>query len=338
MKAIAALPPSDPRRFAQIDVPEPTLRPRDVLVRVHAVSVNPVDLKVHAATTEPRVLGWDVAGEVVAVGSAAYRFRVGDRVWYAGDSSRAGANSQWHAVDERVVARMPATLSYEAAAALPLTALTAWEALFERLEVQQAEGTRTILIVGGAGGVGSIAIQLARRAGLHVIATASRAESAAWCRELGAHRVIDHTQDLVALWPRLELPAPDYILCAAETDPWFDTLAQLVAPHGRIGLLASAHRPLDIQPLMRTSASIVWENVFTKVRLGTSDLESQARILEQVADLVDDGALRTTHAQTAGVLSAGTLGAAHAQLAEGRTIGKIVLSGMPVQVEQRRAA
>lgn len=325
-----ARPVDDPACFSEARLPLPPLGPRDLLVRVRAVAVNPVDVKLRKRTTdaEPHVLGWDAAGEVVAAGSACVHFAPGDRVYYAGDFERPGCNSELHVVDERIVGRRPANLDFAEAAALPLTALTAWEALFERLDVQAAAagGNGHLLVIGGAGGVGSMAIQLARLAGLQVSATASRPESMAWVRELGATHVLDHTAPLGPQLAQAGLSAPHYILCCAETDAWFETMTALVAPQGRICLLASSRQPHSIQPLMQKAAGVVWENVFAKSAYQTRDLDSQHRILEQVADRIEDGRLRSTLREVVGPLGAETLRQAHARLESGRAIGKLVLT------------
>jgi NADPH:quinone reductase len=324
-------PVEDPDCFAELDMPLPALGPRDLLVRVRAVSVNPVDVKVRRRATDaaPRVLGWDAAGEVVAAGAGCVLFGPGAPVYYAGDFERPGCDAELHVVDERIVGRMPATLDFAQAAALPLTALTAWEALFERLEVRpagQGPGNGHLLVIGGAGGVGSMAIQLARLAGLDVTATASRPASTDWVRALGATRVLDHARPLAPQLAEQGLPAPQYILNCNETDPWFDAMAELIAPQGRICVLASARERHNVQALMDKAAALVWENIFAKSAYGTPDLESQHRILEQVADRIEDGRLRTTLREVVGPLTAAGLREAHARLESGRSIGKLVLT------------
>ena len=323
-------PVDDPDCFAEMDMPVAALGPRDLLVRVRAVSVNPVDVKVRcrAADATPRVLGWDAAGEVLAAGRECTLFGPGAHVYYMGDLNRPGCNADLHVVDERVVGRLPAGLDFAQAAALPLTALTAWEALFERLDVQRATaaGNRHLLVIGGAGGVGSMAIQLARLAGLEVTATASRPESAAWVRELGAAHVVDHGRPLAPQLREQGLPEPQYILCCAETDAWFDAMAQLVAPQGRICTLASTREKHDIKPLMDKAAALMWENVFARTEFRTADLVSQHDILEQVADRLEDGRLRGTLREVLGPLSAAGLREAHARLESGHVLGKLVLT------------
>ncbi|MEK6806240.1 MAG: zinc-binding alcohol dehydrogenase family protein [Pseudomonadota bacterium] len=323
-------PAEDLHCFEDLELPVPALGPHDLLVRVRAVSVNPVDIKVRKRTppTAPRVLGWDAAGVVLATGAQCTRFAPGTRVFYAGDINRPGSNQALHVVDERVVGRMPERLDFCEAAALPLTALTAWEALFERLQVQHADpaGRRVLLIIGGAGGVGSMAIQLAHCAGLRVVATASRPETQAWCRELGADAVIDHRFDLAPQLRALDLPDPQYILCCNDTDAYFEVMAQLIAPQGRICVIAGARQPQPIQALMQKSAALMWENMFAKLEHQTADLESQHHILNEVADMIDDGRLRTTLREVLGPLDARNLRLAHARVESGRTLGKLVLT------------
>lgn len=329
MKAVAVVQ----SRLQDIDLPVPTPLARDLLVKVEAISVNPVDHKVRDSIpgdADARVLGWDAAGVVTAVGPEVTLFKVGDPVYYAGSIVRPGANSEYHTVDERIVGRKPSTLSFEQAAALPLTSITAWEALFERLAVSLtgAHKGRSILIVGGAGGVGSIAIQLAKRlAGLTVIATASRPESSAWVRKLGADHVIDHNGDMAAQLEQLGLPQVNYVLCLNETDRHFPAMAQVVAPQGRICSIVLATAPLALDALFGKSASMGYELMFTRSSAGTEDMQEQHALLDKVAGLIDEGVLTTTLADSFGSINAANLARAHAALEARRTIGKIVLSG-----------
>lgn len=329
MKAVAVVQ----SRLQDIELPVPTPLARDLLVKVEAISVNPVDHKVRdsvAAGDEPRVLGWDVAGVVTAVGPEVTLFKVGDPVYYAGSIVRAGANSEFHVVDERIVGRKPSTLSFEQAAALPLTSITAWEALFERLVISRtgADKGKSILIVGGAGGVGSIAIQLAKRiAGLTVIATASRPESSAWVRKLGADHVIDHNGDMAAQLEQLGMAQVNYVLCLNETDRHFPAMAQVVAPQGRICSIVVATGPLALDALFGKSASMGYELMFTRSSAATPDMQEQHALLNAVAGLIDEGVLRTTLADSFGAINADNVARAHAALEARRTIGKIVLSG-----------
>ncbi|MDR3397804.1 MAG: zinc-binding alcohol dehydrogenase family protein [Pandoraea sp.] len=337
MKAIGLtryLPIDDPKSLEDIDLPTPTPAGRDLLVKVEAISVNPVDTKVRAPKDKveatPRVLGWDAAGTVAAIGPDVTLFKVGDPVYYAGSITRPGANSEFHLVDERIVGHMPASLDYVNAAALPLTTITAWEALFDRLGIApdgRDEG-KSILIVGGAGGVGSIAIQLARRlARLNIVATASRPESADWCRQLGAQHVIDHYQDIPTQLQAAGVPQVDFVLCLNDTDAHFPAMAAAVAPQGKICSIVENAGPLEIGLLKSKSATFVWEFMFTRALYETPDMIAQHKLLTEVARLVDAGTLRTTVGEVIGPINAVNLRRAHAQLEGGRTIGKLVLAG-----------
>ncbi|MFD2233937.1 zinc-binding alcohol dehydrogenase family protein [Phaeospirillum tilakii] len=329
-----SLPIEDPRSLVDIDLPRPTPAGHDLLVEIRAVSVNPVDTKVRKrAQPEPggwTVLGWDAAGTVVATGPEATRFRPGDAVFYAGALTRPGTNAEFHLVDERLVGLKPASLDWAEAAALPLTAITAWEALFERLDVKGRPvpgAAPSLLVIGGAGGVGSIAIQLARRlTDLTVIATASRPETRAWVAQLGAHHVIDHSQPLAAQVAALGLGAPAFVFSTTNTDQHLGQIAELIAPQGRFALIDDPER-LDIGPFKRKSVSTHWEFMFTRSLFATPDLAAQGALLTEVAGLVDAGVLRTTLAETFGKIDAANLRRAHALLESGRARGKIVLAG-----------
>jgi zinc-binding alcohol dehydrogenase family protein len=308
------------------DLPVPQAGPRDLIVKVEAISVNPVDHKMRGAG--PQVLGWDVAGVVTAVGAEASLFKVGDQVFYAGSITRPGANSEFHAVDERIVGRKPTTLGFEQAAALPLTSITAWEALFERLAINQADHGKSLLIIGGAGGVGSMAIQLAKKlARLTVVATASRPESAAWCRDLGADHIVDHNGDIPAQLAALSLPAVDFILCLNETDKHFPAMAAAIAPQGKICSIVRNEAPLATEELFAKSATLVYELMFTRSMFGTRDMIEQHHLLNKVAGMIDEGVLVTTVGQSYGLINAANISRAHATLEGRRAIGKIVLSG-----------
>jgi zinc-binding alcohol dehydrogenase family protein len=308
------------------DLPLPQAGARDLIVKVEAISVNPVDHKMRGAG--PQVLGWDVAGVVTAVGAEASLFKVGDQVFYAGSITRPGANSEFHAVDERIVGRKPTTLGFEQAAALPLTSITAWEALFERLAITQADQGKSLLIIGGAGGVGSMAIQLAKKlARLTVVATASRPESAAWCRDLGADHIVDHNGDIPAQLAALGLPAVDFILCLNETDKHFPAMAAAIAPQGKICSIVRNEAPLATEELFAKSATLVYELMFTRSMFGTADMIEQHNLLNKVAGMIDEGVLVTTVGQSYGVINAANISRAHATLEGRRAIGKIVLSG-----------
>ena len=337
MKAVALtryLPIDDPHALldVELDLPEPG--PHDLRVRVEAVSVNPVDTKVRAPKAQvestPRVLGYDAAGIVDAVGEAVTDFTAGDAVYYAGDITRSGSNAQFQLVDARIVARKPASLDFPGAAALPLTALTAWELLFERMPyaIDGGGAGKTLLVIGGAGGVGSIAIQLARLAGFTVIATASRDETVAWCRTLGADHVIDHRQALAPQLQALGLDAVDAALNLADTDRYWDVLGELLAPQGHVGLIVEPAGALKIgDPYKAKCIGIHWEFMFARARFKTADMAEQGRILARVAELVDAGRLRGTLTDTLSPISAETLREAHRRLESGRTIGKLAVAG-----------
>ncbi|MFT3777385.1 MAG: zinc-binding alcohol dehydrogenase family protein [Ottowia sp.] len=336
MKAIGfnqPLPVSDPRSLLDLDLPEPEYGEQDLLVEVQAIAVNPADAKVRASAQPAagtwRILGWDAVGRVRAVGARATGFKAGDQVFYAGAIDRPGCYAELQAVDARIAAHAPATLSAEDAAALPLTALTAWETLFDRLCVERpvAGAANALVVIGGAGGVGSMTIQLARAlTDLTVIATASRPETVAWARKLGAHHVIDHRQPLAAQVEALGLGAPAFVFSTAGTDAYLPGIAELIAPQGRIALVDDP-ASLDIVPLKRKSLSVHWEFMFTRPLLGTADIARQQAILRKVAELADQGRVATTRTQSLGAIDAQNLREAHALLESGRAIGKIVLSG-----------
>ena len=337
MKAVGLyryLPIDHPESLLDLDVPAPTATGRDLLVEVKAVSVNPVDYKMRSpkdqVETTPRVLGWDVAGVVKAVGPDVTLFTAGDAVYYAGARMRQGGNSELHLVDERIVGRKPATLGFAEAAALPLTTLTAWEGLFERIGISNtgAHAGRTLLIIGGAGGVGSIAIQLAKRlARLTVIATASRPESEKWVRELGADHVVDHSRPLAPQLAERGTPEVDFVFCASGIEPYVAAFPTIVAPQGKICAIVGAQAPLDLGPLMAKSVTFAWELMFTRPGHQTADMIVQHEILDAAATLVDKGELRTTMTTNLGRITAANLKRAHKQLEAGRVIGKLVLEG-----------
>ena len=337
MKAIGLyryLPIDDPESLLDLEVEEPMPAGRDLLVEVKAIAVNPVDYKSRAPRPQvestPKILGWDVAGVVKAAGGDVTLFKPGDAVYYAGSRTRQGGNSELHLVDERIVGRKPRNLRFAEAAALPLTTLTAWEALFDRLGISKTggDGGRSLLIIGGAGGVGSIAIQLAKRlARLRVIATASRPESITWARQLGADEVIDHTKDLAAQLAALGRPDVDYILCCNSTDHHFPAFAAIVAPQGKICSIVNTTKPVDLAPLMQKSVTFAWELMFTRPMFQTADMLAQHQILDETAGLVEAGTLTTTAATRLSPINAANLKKAHALLEGGHVVGKIVLEG-----------
>jgi NADPH2:quinone reductase len=316
-----------------LDLPVPVAAGRDLLVEVKAVSVNPVDTKVRqrpqATKGDVRVLGWDAAGIVKAVGPDVKAFKPGDAVFYAGAIDRQGSNAEFQLVDERIVGAKPSSLSFAEAAALPLTAITAWEALFDRLKITDAVpgAAKALLIVGGAGGVGSIAIQLARQlTDLIVIATASRAETQAWARELGAHHVIDHSKPLAAEVEALRLGAPGNVFITTHTQAHLPEIIKLIAPQGRIAVIDDAPT-LDVMPLKGKSLSLHWEMMFARSLHQTADMQAQGDLLNEVARLVDAGKIRTTLTETFGTINAANLKRAHALIESNRAKGKIVLEG-----------
>jgi zinc-binding alcohol dehydrogenase family protein len=315
-----------------LDLPAPTASGHDLLVRVEAISVNPVDTKVRrgGADAQVRVLGWDAVGVVQATGEQVTLFRPGDRVWYAGAIGRPGANSELHLVDERIAAAAPTTIDAAAAAALPLTAITAWEALFTRLGIDPHGGDagKTLLVVAGAGGVGSIAIQLAAQvAGLTVVASASRPESAAWARDMGARHIVYHSGDMPSELHGQGIEQVDFILCATGINEHFPALAEMLAPQGKIAAIVTPTAPLPMELLFAKSGTLVFELMFTRSMFHTPDMQEQHRLLTEVARLVDAGTLRSTANAHFGRIDAANLQRAHDALESGRTIGKIVLAG-----------
>ncbi len=334
MRAVGYRTPGEldaPESLLDIELPRPVPTGRDLLVQVRAVSVNPVDTKVRrragADPGEWKVLGWDAAGVVVEVGPQASRFKPGDEVFYAGSLNRQGTNAEYHLVDERIAGRKPATLDFAEAAALPLTSITAWEALFDRLDVRRTVpgAAAALLVIGGAGGVGSIAIQLARRlTDLTVVATASRAETAAWVRDLGAHHVVDHARPLAGGVAALGIGEPAFVFSTTATDRHLPAIAELIAPQGRWALIDDPG-VVDIAPFKRKSVSTHWEFMFTRPLFQTADIDAQGALLDEVARLVDAGVLRTTLGEHFGTVNAANLRRAHGVIESGRARGKIVL-------------
>lgn len=338
MRAVALtkyLPISDPESLMDVELPRPVANGRDLLVKIHAIAVNPVDTKVRKpkdkVETTPKVLGWDAAGEVVEAGPDCTLFKPGDKVFYAGDITRSGCNAEYQVMDERIVGHMPKSLSFEQAAALPLTAVTAWESLFDRLGIALdivQNRNKSLLIIGGAGGVGSIAIQLANKlAGLTVIATASRPETVRWVQELGAQHVINHKHDLVKQMREIGISQPDYIFCCNDTDTYFPIMAELIKPQGRICSIVETAQAVDLNLLKNKSATFVWELMYTRSMYQTEDMIEQHHILNRIARLVDQEVLESTLNETLSPINAENLRLAHAQLETGTSIGKIVLSG-----------
>lgn len=334
MKAISftqhALPIDNPQALIDISLPRPTPGPRDLLVEVRAVSVNPVDTKVRAGTftKEPKILGWDATGIVREVGAEVTLFQPGDEVFYAGSIARSGSYSEFHLVDERIVGHKPHSLSAADAAALPLTSITAWELLFDRLGVVEGTGEgKCLLITGAAGGVGSMLVQLARKlTRLTVIGTASRQETADWVRQLGAHHVIDHSQPLLSQLQALGVPEIDYVASLTHTEQHFAQLIDVLKPQGRLGVIDDPET-LDVMPLKRKSLSLHWELMFTRSLYETPDMINQHHLLNRVSALIDQGVLQTTVGEHFGAINAANMRRAHALIESGKARGKIVLEG-----------
>ncbi len=301
-------------------------------MKVEAISVNPVDTKVRRRA-EPedggiKVLGWDAAGTVVAGGAQVSGFAPGDAVFYAGDITRPGTNAELHCVDARIVGRKPQSLDWAAAAALPLTAITAWETLFDRLDCRKPVpgAADALLIVGGAGGVGSIAIQLARQlTNLTVIATASRPETVRWCQDLGAHHVVDHAKPLAAEVAALGIGAPGVVFSTTNTDSHLAQIAELIARRAGWRSSTTGH-PRCFDPEAEERVPSLGAHVHRSM-FGTPDIAEQGRLLNEVSRLVDEGRLRTTLDAHYGAINAGNLRRAHAMIESGRAKGKIVLEG-----------
>nr|WP_320135650.1 zinc-binding alcohol dehydrogenase family protein [uncultured Amphritea sp.] len=336
MKAIGyQTPGSIDRQEALVDISldQPIPQGQDLRVKIQAVSVNPVDYKVRQGMPAPEgdwnVLGYDASGVVDAVGDAVQNFQVGDQVFYAGSMIRPGTNSEYHLVDERIVAKKPTSLSHAEAAAMPLTSITAWEALFDRLDVTRptTQGGKLILIIGGAGGVGSIAIQLLRAlTDMTIITTVSRPETQAWVEELGAHHVIDHSKPMAPQIDALGLGAPGFVFSTNHSQHHLADIAELIAPQGRFSLTDEVDA-FDSRPFVMKSISVHFELMFTRSLFGTSDIAAQHQLLSKVAELIDAGKIKTTLTEIAGRINADNLKKVHAQLETGKARGKIVLEG-----------
>ena len=332
MKAIIAtggFAATDPQAFREEERPVPEPEGRDILVRIEAIGVNPVDTKVFSrlAAGEEKILGWDARGIVTACGPEARRFSPGQPVFYAGELTRDGSNAAYQLVNERLVGPAPVSLSPEQAAGMPLTSVTAWEGLFDRLGFTPAENANTgksLLVIGGAGGVGSMLIQLAAWAGITVAATAGRPESAAWCRELGASLVVDRT-DLPRRMADAGMPHAQAIFCTTHAQEHWQAMAEILAPQGAICLIDDPAQPLDITVFKSKSARICWEFMYTRSLFRTEDMARQGEILESVAQRIDAGRLRTTVGQTVEGLSAQTVREAHLRQLTGKMVGKQVI-------------
>lgn len=345
MKAIGytkSLPINAPESLTDIELPQPIATGRDLLVKVKAIAVNPVDYKIrqNVAPTdgEYKVIGWDAVGEVVATGEAATQFKPGDTVYYAGDLNRQGSNAEYQLVDERIVGNKPKSLSDAEAAALPLTTITAWELLFEHLAIKQQspdskdKSDEVILVIGAAGGVGSILIQIAKAiTGATIIATASRESSQAWVKKLGADYVINHTKPLQpqieALIEKGNIGQVTHIASLNGTESYFETYTDLLAPFGKIAMIDDPSKPLDVMKLKLKSQSLHIEFMFARSMFNAVDMDEQSKLLSRVADLVDQGYIKTTSGKNLGTINADNLKAAHEELESGKAIGKIVLEG-----------
>lgn len=349
MKAIGYLAPKSINQddaLIDITLPMPQATGRDLLVKVHAISVNPVDVKIRANMApeagQHKVIGWDAVGEVVAIGEQTSLFKVGDQVWYAGDLTRSGSNAEFQLVDERIVGKKPSSLSNEQAAAMPLTAITAWELLFDRLgfvpqlaselnEKSTKNATTKparLLIIGAAGGVGSILTQLATKlTNATVIGTASREKSQQWVKELGAHHVINHHQALLPQLQALGIDNVTHVISLTHTDQHFDQLVEALAPQGKLALIDDPQTPLDIMKLKLKSISLHWEMMFTRSMFQTDDMQKQHELLNTVASLIDAGTIKTTMGENYGTINAANLKRAHAHLETNQAVGKIVLEG-----------
>jgi len=340
MKAIGykqSLPITDLASLVDIEISQPKVLAHDLLVRIKAIAVNPVDCKIRqnvaAEEGKHKVIGWDAVGEVIAIGDSVTHFKIGDSVFYAGDLNRQGCNAEFQLVDERIVGKKPKSLSNSEAAALPLTSITAWELLFERLAIKQQQPTskekskEVILIVGAAGGVGSILVQLASvLTGATVIGTASRDSSAQWVKKLGADYVIDHSKPLVAQIEQLNIGQVTHVASLTHTDSYLDSYVELLAPMGKIALIDDPQN-IDIKKLKPKCLSLHWEFMFTRSMFKTHDINEQHNLLNSIADLIDQGYIKTTIGKTLGTINAANLRMAHEEIESGKSIGKIVLEG-----------
>ncbi|WKL51902.1 zinc-binding alcohol dehydrogenase family protein [Pseudomonas kielensis] len=334
MKAIAftehGLPINDPRSLQDVNIAAPMPGPRDLLVEVEAVAVNPVDTKVRSGSfaKEPKILGWDAAGTVREVGADVSLFKPGDKVYYAGSLTRAGSYSELQVVDERIVGHRPQSLSAAHAAALPLTSITAWELLFDRLGVSEGGSDGDVLlVVGAAGGVGSMLVQLAHElTGMTVIGTASRPETADWVKRMGADHVIDHRQPMLAQLQVLGIGEVSYVASLTHTEEHLAQLIEVLRPQGRLGVIDDP-RSLDVMPLKLKSLSLHWELMFTRSLFETPDMINQHHLLNRIAQLIDQGILQTTLGEHFGVINAANMRRAHALVESNKAWGKIVLEG-----------
>lgn len=335
MKAIGfktSLPITEKESFIEFETPKPIPGERDLLVKISAVSVNPVDFKIRQNSAKdtvletPKIIGWDAVGIVEEVGKKVRLFKAGDEVFYAGALNRQGSNAEYQVIDERIVGKKPTSLTIAEAAVMPLTGVTAWEILFDRIKINpEKDKSKSILIIGGAGGVGSIAIQLAKKiAGLTVIATASRPETIEWCQQQGADFVVDH-KDLVTSVREAGFEYVDFILDFVDTNAYWDTMVELIKPQGHIASITGSSDPVALNKLKNKSASFSWELMYTRSMFETDDMQEQHNILNKIADLLDNGTLKSTLKETLTGLTADNFKKAHQLLESGKTIGKIAI-------------
>ena len=334
MKAIGfktSLPISEADSFIAFETEKPTPSANELLVKIDAVSVNPIDFKIRQSAAKdkvldtPKIIGWDAVGRVEAVGDKVSLFKVGDKVFYAGDLTKQGSNAEYQVIDERIVGKKPSKLSNEEAAVIPLTGLTAWEILFDRIRINEKDKGKTILIIGGAGGVGSIAIQLAKKvAGLHVITTASRPETIEWCKKQGADLVVNH-KDLVNEVRKAGFQYVDFIVDFVNTNTYWDAMVELIKPQGHIASITGSAEPVVLNKLKTKSASFSWEMMYTRSMFQTDDMIEQHNILNKLADLLDNGTIHTTLNTILKGLNADSFKEAHRLSESGKAIGKIAI-------------
>lgn len=327
-----SLPAEEPNSLLDITVDDPVPGANDLLVKVKAIAVNPVDTKIRmrmAPESGHKIIGWDAVGEVVSTGDKVTGFKTGDRVWYAGDLTRPGCNAQLQTVDYRIVGKAPTNLDDTQAAALPLTSITAWEVLFDRLQVDKPSphNKRTLLVIGGAGGVGSILIQLAAQlTDVTIIATASRAESQQWVKALGADHVINHYDDLAEQIESVDASPVTDVACLTHSEQYFAQCMKLMAPQGRFCLIDDPSESIDITLMKQKSISLHWEFMFTRSMFTTADMIKQQELLNHIAKMVEKGQIRSTLGKTFGEMNANNLRMAHQALESHKTIGKIALT------------
>ncbi|ALC83776.1 MULTISPECIES: zinc-binding alcohol dehydrogenase family protein [Bacillus] len=332
MKAVGLyqyLPIENEESLLDVEVPKPKATGKDLLVKINAISVNPVDTKVRAPKDaiekEPKILGWDASGVVEEVGEDCELFQPGDTVFYAGDITRQGSYSEYQLIDERIVGKKPSNLSFAEAAAMPLTTITAWEGIYERLGITEKDKGKTILIINGAGGVGSIATQIAKYAGLKVIATASREETKNWCEKMGADVIINHRENLLQQLNDEGIGEVDYIFCLNDTDGHWDGMGEAIKPQGSICSIVENEKDLDLNVLKSKSVTFVWEFMYTRSMFQTEDMIEQHRLLNKASDLFEEGIFQTTLTKTFQPINAEQLKKAHKEVESGKMIGKLIV-------------